>query len=447
MSKESAMQAVTEVLESIKERYPNEPDFYQAAEDVFESIIPYLEKNKAVVEQNILRRLAEPDRIIQFRVTWYNQKGEIEVNRGWRVQFNNAMGAYKGGFRFHPSAHLDTFKFLGFEQIFKNALTGLPMGGGKGGSDFDPKGRSDADIHSFCQAFMMELHKHIGPSRDVPAGDIGVGAREIGFLFGTYKKLTDRFEGVLTGKAPGWGGSHIRKEATGYGAIYFLEEAIQRAGDKLEGQTCAVSGSGNVALYAVEKLLHKNAKVISVSDSGGTLHFKDGITEDHLKDLIELKEVKRGRLKEFKSGDAEYLDGKSPWHLRCDIAVPSATQNEVDENEAKALKKNGAKWICEAANMPLTAGATNAIKKDVVILPAKAVNAGGVAVSGLERTQNALYLTWTREEVDQKLQEIMKNIHDECVDNSMDADGIDYIQGANIGGFRRVAEAMMAFGA
>jgi glutamate dehydrogenase (NADP+) len=440
------MKAVQDTLDTIKKNYPEEQDFYQAVSDVFESVVPYLEKNKKVIEQNVLNRMVEPDRIIQFRVTWFNQKGEVEVNRGWRVQFNNAMGAYKGGFRFHSSAKLDTFKFLGFEQTFKNALTGLPMGGGKGGSDFDPKGRSDADVHSFCQAFMLELHKHIGPARDVPAGDIGVGSREIGYLFGTYKKLTDRYEGVLTGKGPGWGGSHIRKEATGYGSVYFLEHALEKAGQKLEGQRCAVSGAGNVALYTAEKLLEKNAKVISMSDSDGTIYFKDGMSEDQLKAMIDLKEVNRGRLSEFKTGDFDYSDGKEPWDLECDIAIPSATQNEIGKEDAEVLKRNGVKWICEAANMPLTSEATEVLCKSAVILPAKAVNAGGVAVSGLERTQNALHQTWKPEKVNKKLQEIMCDIHDLCVRNSVDQKNIDYIQGANIAGFKQVAEAMIAYG-
>lgn len=444
------MQAVDDVLKSIQNRNPQETEFYQAVSDVFESVIPYINENEKVIKNNVLERLAEPDRIIQFRVTWQNRNGDIEVNRGWRVQFNNALGAYKGGLRFHPSAKLDTFKFLGFEQIFKNALTGLPMGGGKGGSDFDPKGRSDADIFSFCQAFMMELFKYIGPDTDVPAGDIGVGGREIGYMFRTYKKLTDRFDGVFTGKNPSWGGSHIRKQATGYGSVYFLDYALQKAGESLEGKTCTISGSGNVALYTAEKLLEKKAKVISVSDSQGSLHFKEGMNEAQLHALIDLKEVNHGRLHEFKdpSNNSEYLEGKSPWHLKCDVAVPSATQNEVDENEAKDLHANGAKWICEAANMPLTMGATDYLRGEgVVILPAKAVNAGGVAVSGLERTQNAQYLTWTPEQVDQKLQDIMKNIHDLCVESSTSKDHVDYIQGANIAGFKKVAQAMIAYGA
>lgn len=442
------MSDVHGVLNLIKERYPGETDFYQAAEDVFESVAPYIEANEAIRHSNILERLIEPDRMIQFRVTWQNQKGEIEVNRGWRVQFNKALGAYKGGLRFHPSVSVDTFKFLAFEQIFKNALTGLPMGGGKGGSDFDPKGRSDADIYSFCQAFMAELYKYLGPNMDVPAGDIGVGAREIGYLFGTYKKLTDNFEGVLTGKGPHFGGSHIRKEATGYGSIYFLENALNHADQQLAGKVCSVSGSGNVALYAVEKLIEKQAKVISVSDSQGTLYFENGITEAQFSALIDLKEVRRGRLSAYEADGAEYLKGQTPWHLPCDIAVPSATQNEIKMEDAQILATNGAKWICEAANMPTDAQATDYFKgAGVTILPAKAVNAGGVAVSGLERTQNAQYLTWKPEEVDQKLKEIMANIHELCVENSMNKDGIDYIQGANIAGFKRVAEAMVAYGA
>ena len=441
------MQEVQEVLTAIQKHYPHEKEFYQAASDVFESVIPYLKSNEKIIQYNVLRRLAEPDRIIQFRVTWQNQKGNIEVNRGWRVQFNNTIGAYKGGFRFHPSAELDTFKFLGFEQIFKNALTGLPMGGGKGGADFDPKGRSDADIFSFCQSFMMELHKHIGPDTDVPAGDIGVGSREIGYLFGTYKKLTDRFDGVLTGKDPGWGGSYIRKEATGYGSVYFLEDALKRVGEALAGKTCTVSGSGNVAIYTVKKLLEKKAKAISVSDSKGSLYFKDGINEEQLNALIDLKEVKRGRLNEFKDSASEYREGQNPWGLDCDIAIPAATQNEIVLEDAKKLQAHNVKWICEAANMPLTIEATDLLKGSAVILPAKAVNAGGVAVSGLERTQNAQYLRWAPEEVDQKLQNIMRSIHEQCVEHSIDQKNIDYIQGANIAGFKRIAEAMIAYGA
>ena len=439
---------VQNVLDLLKTRYPNQKEFYQAAEDVFDSVAPYIQSDENIQKHNILERLIEPDRVIQFRVTWQNQKGEVEVNRGWRVQFNSPLGAYKGGLRFHPSVSVDTFKFLGFEQIFKNALTGLPMGGGKGGSDFDPKGRSDADVYSFCQAFMMELYKYVGANNDVPAGDIGVGAREIGYLYGTYKRITNNVDGVLTGKSPTFGGSYIRKEATGYGSIYFLDYALQHAGDDLSGKTCTVSGSGNVALYAVQKLLQKNAKVISVSDSKGTLHFKDGINEEQLNTLIDLKEVRRERLSAYKGDGAEYLDGQAPWHLPCDIAVPSATQNEINLDDAKNLQANGVKWICEAANMPTTSDAIDFFKENAVsVLPAKAVNAGGVAVSGLERTQNAQYLTWTPEEVDQKLKEIMENIHTQCVENSMDQEAIDYIQGANIAGFKKVAEAMMAYGA
>lgn len=444
------MKAVDDVLKAIQERNPHEVDFHQAATDVFESVGPYLQENKKLLESNLLERLAEPDRIIQFRVTWQNQKGEIEVNRGWRVQFNNALGAYKGGLRFHPSVSLDTFKFLGFEQIFKNALTGLPMGGGKGGSDFDPKGRSDADVFSFCQAFMMELYKYIGPDMDVPAGDIGVGAREIGFMAGTYKKITGVHDGTLTGKSPAWGGSHIRKEATGYGSVYFLENALKRTGEGLDGKRCAISGSGNVALYTAQKLLEKEAKVVSVSDSKGTLHFKDGISEDQLAALIQLKEVDRKRLHEYEdpSNNSEYQAGKNPWCIECDVAMPAATQNEIHVKDARHLQDNGVKWVCEAANMPLTEEATDLFREaGTIILPAKAVNAGGVAVSGLERTQNAQYLTWPREEVDAKLQDIMANIHDLCVENSMADKGIDYIQGANIAGFRKVAEAMTAYGA
>jgi len=443
------MSYIQNTLQSVKENYAEQTDFYQAVAEVLESVEPYLKANDDIEKHNLLARMIEPDRIIQFRVTWQNQKGEIEVNRGWRVQFNNALGAYKGGLRFHPSVGVDTFKFLGFEQIFKNALTGLPMGGGKGGADFDPKGRSDADIFSFCQAFMMELYKYIGEYQDVPAGDIGVGGREIGYMYGTYKKIASITDGVLTGKSPTFGGSLIRKEATGYGSVYFLENALNHAGDALEGKICTVSGSGNVSLYAVEKLLHKKAKVISVSDSQGTLHFKDGITAEQLAQLIDLKEVKRGRLSAFETSEqVEYLDGQTPWALPCDIALPCATQNEISLEDVKSLRNNNCKWIAEGANMPCTAEAAEYFMANGgVLLPAKAVNAGGVAVSGLERTQNAQFLSWSAEEVDQKLQEIMKNIHQQCVDNIMDGSKTNYSQGANIAGFKKVADAMILMGA
>ncbi len=439
------MQAVQTILKDISDKYPHERDFHQAVKEVFEDVIPYIENNDDIEKLSILERMVEPDRVIQFRVSWQNQKGEIEVNRGWRVQFNNAIGPYKGGLRFHPSVSLDTFKFLGFEQTFKNALTSLPMGGGKGGADFDSKGRSDADIMSFCHAFMLELHKHIGPDYDVPAGDIGVGGREIGYMFGMYKKLSGRFDGALTGKSPSFGGSLIRKEATGYGAIYFLENALKHNGEDLKGKSCVISGAGNVALHAAKKLIEKEAKVLSLSDSKGSLYFKDGMSKDQLEELFELKEIKRGRLSEYSQGD--YRDGQEPWDIECEIAVPCATQNEISEEEAKTLIKNKTKWIVEGANMPTTAQAVKILHAEgVSVLPGKAVNAGGVSVSGLERTQNATYLPWTAEKVDEKLKEIMKDIHDLCVDGSVNQEKINYVQGANIAGFKRVAEAMMAYG-
>jgi glutamate dehydrogenase (NADP+) len=443
------MKKVEDILNGIAEKYPNEKEFHQSVAEVFESVIPFIDGNQDIEQYNILERLAEPDRIIQFRVTWQNQKGEIEVNRGWRVQYNNSLGPYKGGLRFHPSVKVDTLKFLGFEQIFKNALTGLNMGGGKGGSDFNPKGRSDADVMSFCHAFMMELYRHIGPNTDVPAGDIGVGAREIGFMFGAYKKITGRFEGVLTGKSPVTGGSLIRKEATGYGTVYFLENALQKAGEDLKGKRCIISGAGNVALYTAEKLIQKEAKVISLSDSRGTLHVKEGLTQEQLQDVIQEKEVNRGSLEHYFEQNmvGEYHSGKEPWEIEGDIAVPSATQNEIDEAEAKSLSNNGVEWVAEAANMPTTAKAAKLFKQSgVTLLPAKAVNAGGVSVSGLEMAQNAQYLSWTDERVDNELQTIMKNIHDLCVEHSLAKEGVDYAQGANIAGFKKVADAMKAYG-
>lgn len=443
------MQQVQDILDNIAAKYPEESDFYQSVAEVFESVIPFIEGNDDIKNFNILERLSEPDRIIQFRVTWQNQQGGIEVNRGWRVQYNNALGPYKGGLRFHPAVKLDTLKFLGFEQTFKNALTGLNMGGGKGGADFNPKGRSDADMLSFCQAFMMELYRHIGPNTDVPAGDIGVGAREIGYMFGTYKKITGRFEGVLTGKNPVTGGSLIRKEATGYGTVYFLENALHHANDDLKGKRCIISGAGNVALYTAEKLIEKGAKVIALSDSKGSLHIPDGLTQEQLEDIITEKEINRGSLANYHDQHhvGDYRDGTEPWDIEADIAVPSATQNEIDGAEAQMLAKNGVKWVAEAANMPTTAKGVKALKEGgVVLLPAKAVNAGGVSVSGLEMAQNSQYLSWTSEEVDQKLKDIMQNIHDNCVEHSMADKGVDYAQGANIAGFKKVVDAMKSYG-
>jgi glutamate dehydrogenase (NADP+) len=445
------MKTLHDALNSIKEKYPDQTQFLQAAQDVFHDIFPYIEGKKDYARAAIIERLLEPDRIIQFRVTWQNQKGDIEVNRGWRVQYNNAIGAYKGGLRFHPSVNTDTFKFLAFEQTFKNALTGLAMGGGKGGSDFNPKGRSEADIMSFCQAFMLELYKYIGPDIDVPAGDIGVSAREIGYMQGMYKKLTDHFDGTLTGKAPSFGGSLIRKEATGYGAIYFLDEALKHKDENLEGRTCVISGAGNVALYAAQKLLQHGAKVLTLSDSKGMVHMPKGLSRSGIELAIQIKETQRSTLEDFSKRykDCTYHAGKEPWDVACDIAVPCATQNEIDVKEAKVLAQNGVKWICEGANMPLTIAATKHLRKArAVVLPSKAVNAGGVSTSGFERTQNAMYMSWAADHVDETLHGTMKNIHKLCVEYGHCNDGwaVDYIKGANIAGFDKVAKAMMAYG-
>lgn len=445
------MNTMDDVLATLKTRYPTQTQFQQAVADVFNDVIPFIKGKKEYADTKILERLLEADRVIQFRVVWQNQKGEIEVNRGWRVQYNNAIGAYKGGLRFHPSVDTDTFKFLAFEQTFKNALTGLAMGGGKGGSDFNPKGRSNADIMSFCQAFMLELYKYLGPNVDVPAGDIGVGAREIGYMQGMYKKITDQFDGTLTGKSPSFGGSLIRKEATGYGAIYFLEEALKQKGEALDGQVCTISGAGNVALYAAKKLIEKGAKVITLSDSKGMVHIPNGLRNRDLEIAIQVKEVEHGTLEEFakRFKDCTYHAGKEPWDIKCDIAVPCATQNEIDEKEAKALAKHGVKWICEGANMPLTSAATDLLREaGAVVLPSKAVNAGGVSVSGFERTQNAQYLTWSSDQVDEELQKVMHSIHNQCAEHGHGQNGwaVDYIKGANIAGFEKVARAMMAYG-
>lgn len=439
-----------DALDYIGNTYPEQTQFYHAVADVLDDVMPYLQDNK---EYNhdfaTIERLIEPDRIIQFRVAWYNEDNKIEVNRGWRVQYSNAIGPYKGGLRFHPSVDLDTFKFLGFEQTLKNALTGQQMGGAKGGADFNPKGRSDQDILRFCHTFMMELYKYIGPDTDIPAGDIGVGEREIGYLFGAYKQITGRFDGAMTGKNPAFGGSCVRKEATGYGCVYFLEEALKHAGDTLEGKTCCLSGAGNVALYTAQKLLEKGASVISFSDSKGMVHIPDGITVERLNELIRIKEVERGTLEDLchDYDDCDYYEDKKPWGLECDIAIPAATQNEINEQDAKNIAKNGVTWLCEAANMPLTAEATAELRGTACrILPAKAVNAGGVAVSGLERTQNAQYLDWPAEAVDGHLQEIMRAIHKLCLENAGDDTNSDYNKGANIAGFKRVAQAMIAYG-
>lgn len=446
-----------EIINNLKDKYPHEPQFHQTVEDLLHDILPYIQNKDSngfkdqYYNSNIIERLLEPDRIIQFRVSWQTQTGEIKVNRGWRVQHSNAIGPYKGGLRFHPEVSLDTFKFLAFEQTFKNALTGMQMGGGKGGSDFNPKEYDDVDIMNFCHAFMVELYRYIGPHKDVPAGDIGVGEREIGYLFGMYKKIVGRFDGAMTGKNPAFGGSCIREEATGYGCVYFLESALQRAGENIEGKVCALSGAGNVAIYAANKLIEKGAKVITLSDSQGMLYSSNGFSESDLKDIKKVKIDKHGALKDLKSKNSnfKYYSTKSPWDYKCDIAIPCATQNELDKSAAKKLKDNATLFVCEAANMPLTSKATALLRgSKTQILPSKAVNAGGVAVSGLERTQNAQYLGWAPEKVDQHLSDIMQDIHELCVKHGANADdtSIDYIKGANIAGFERVAKAMLAYG-
>lgn len=449
------MSVITDVIAKLKQKDASQPEFLQAAEEVMTTLEPTVKKHPDFVKAGIYERIVEPDRVIMFRVPWVDDKGKVQVNRGFRVQFNNAIGPYKGGLRFHPSVNLGIIKFLGFEQVFKNALTTLPMGGGKGGSDFDPKGKSDEEVMRFCQAFMRELFRHIGPDRDVPAGDIGVGGREIGYLYGYYKKIVNEHTGVLTGKGLEYGGSLIRPEATGYGATYFAAEMLSTRGEDLKGKRCAVSGSGNVAQYTIEKVNQLGGKVISVSDSNGTVIDEGGITYEKLQHLMELKNVKRGRIKEHaEKYKTQYFEGKSVWDvikeqgIKVDVAFPSATQNEVDKVHAEALVKNGCKCVSEGANMPSTLEAI-AVYQDSSILygPAKAANAGGVAVSGLEMSQNSIRLSWTREEVDNRLLGIMKSIHKACLD-AAEAYGKkgDYVTGANIAGFLKVARAMMDYG-
>ncbi len=441
---------VESFLDLVKKRNGNEPEFLQAVEEVAETVIPYIIENDIYYGKNILLRMVEPERVIMFRVCWVDDKGEIQVNRGYRIQMNSAIGPYKGGLRFHPSVNLSILKFLAFEQVFKNSLTTLPMGGGKGGSDFDPKGKSDNEIMRFCHAFMSELFRHIGHNTDVPAGDIGVGAREIGFLFGMYKKIRNTFTGVLTGKGMSWGGSLIRPEATGYGTVYFAEKMLETKGDSFKGKNVVVSGSGNVAQYAAEKALQLGGKVLTLSDSSGYIYDEEGIDEGKLAFVMELKNVKRGRISDYLEvyPNAKFVKGKTPWEVKCDIALPCATQNELGEDDANMLLDNGCICISEGANMPSTKGAVDAFHKaKVLFAPGKASNAGGVATSGLEMTQNSLRFNWTREEVDLKLKEIMSNIHDSCIEYGKSEDGyIDYVKGANIAGFVKVADAMLAQG-
>lgn len=436
------------VLDMVKSRNPGEPEFLQAVEEVLDSLGSFLEKNKKYEEACILERIVEPERQIIFRVPWQDDKGNIQVNRGFRIEFNSAIGPYKGGLRFHPSVNISILKFLGFEQVFKNSLTTLPMGGGKGGSDFDPKGKSDNEVMRFCQSFMTELQRHIGPDTDVPAGDIGVGGREIGFLFGQYKRLRNEFTGVLTGKSLNWGGSLIRPEATGFGCVYFVQEMLKTKKQSFNGKVCAVSGSGNVAQYTVAKLIELDAKPVTMSDSNGTIYVKDGIDSKKLKFIMELKNIKRGRIQEcVKEFGCEYMENKRPWGVKCDVAFPSATQNEINEQDAKALVKNGCKVVGEGANMPTTPEGVKVFQEaQVLYAPGKASNAGGVATSGLEMSQNSMRLSWPREEVDQRLQQIMISIHENCVKWGKEKDYVDYVRGANTAGFVKVADAMLDHG-
>lgn len=437
-------------MDLVKERNGHEPEFLQAVQEVAETVIPYIVKHDIYHGKNILLRMVEPERLISFRVSWVDDSGEIQVNRGYRIQMNSAIGPYKGGLRFHPTVNASILKFLAFEQVFKNSLTTLPMGGGKGGSDFDPKGKSDNEIMRFCHAFMTELYRHIGHNTDVPAGDIGVGAREIGFMFGMYKKLNNTFTGVLTGKGQSWGGSLIRPEATGYGTVYFAESMLSTQNDSFKGKNVVISGSGNVAQYAAEKAIELGAKVLTFSDSGGYIHDEDGIDIDKLKYVMHLKNEKRGRISEYvdKYPNAEYFAGKRPWSVKCDIALPCATQNELNGEEANQLVDNGCICVSEGANMPSTPEAIHEFQNaKILFAPGKASNAGGVATSGLEMSQNSLRLSWTRKEVDERLKDIMKDIHDSCVKYGKSEDGsIDYIKGANIAGFVKVADAMLAQG-
>ena len=442
----SASTVIQSVYEDVLKRNPGEVEFHQAVREVLDSLDPVLERHPEYVEAKILDRVVEPERQIMFRVPWHDDKGSVHVNRGFRFEFNSALGPYKGGLRFHPSVNASILKFLGFEQIFKNSLTTLPMGGGKGGSDFNPKGKSDNEVMRFCQSFMTELFRHIGAATDVPAGDIGVGGREIGFLFGQYKRLRNEFTGVLTGKALNWGGSLIRPEATGYGCVYFAEEMLKTRGETFEGKVCTVSGSGNVAQYTVEKLTQLGAKAVSLSDSNGTIYDPDGIDAEKLAFVLELKNVRRGRIKEYaEKFGVEYREGKRPWAIKCDCAFPSATQNEIDENDAKTLLKNGCYVIGEGANMPSTPEAIEQfLDKKILYGPAKAANAGGVATSGLEMSQNAMMMSWTREEVDQRLHDIMVAIHKQCYEAAEEyGQPGNLMMGANIAGFVKVADAML----
>lgn len=448
MSNNKYQAQIDSFMEKARAMNPNEPEFLQAVQEVVETVIPYIEEHPRYKAANILDRIVEPERVIMFRVPWTDDQGNVHVNRGYRVEFNSAIGPYKGGLRFHPTVNLSVLKFLGFEQIFKNSLTTLPMGGGKGGSDFDPKGKSDREVMSFCQSFMTELARHIGPNTDVPAGDIGVGGREIGYMFGQYKRIRNEFTGVLTGKGLNWGGSLIRPEATGYGAVYFAENMLNRVGDSIHGKCVVVSGSGNVAQYAIEKVTHLGGKVVTASDSSGFIYDPNGIHAEKLDFLKELKNVKRGRIKEYADEfGVEFFEGQRPWHVDCaiDVALPCATQNELNSSDAEALIKSGVKAVAEGANMPCTPDAVGLLQENgVIFAPGKAANAGGVATSGLEMSQNSLRMNWSRKEVDTRLHTIMKDIHEACVQYGRDEHGVvDYVKGANLAGFVKVADSMI----
>ncbi|MBL31748.1 MAG: NADP-specific glutamate dehydrogenase [Flavobacteriales bacterium] len=437
--------SLTSLFSEVTKLNPNEPEFLQAVEEFLTSVVPFIEKHDNYKADHLLQRLIEPERVIIFRVPWLDDKGEMQVNRGFRVEYNSTIGPYKGGLRFHPSVNLSILKFLGFEQIFKNALTGLPMGGGKGGSDFDPKGKSDNEVMKFCQSFMLELSRHIGPNTDVPAGDIGVGGREIGYLFGQYKRIKNEFTGVLTGKGQGWGGSLIRPEATGYGLVYFLREMLRAQNMTIQDKVIAISGSGNVAQYACEKAIDLGAKVVTLSDSSGYIYDPNGIDKKKLEYVVELKTIHRGRISEYAQNfNCSFVKGKTPWEVKCDIALPCATQNELNEKDAKTLVQNKCVAVCEGANMPSTIDAVNYfLSNRILFAPGKAANAGGVAVSGLEMSQNSLRLHWSREEVDEKLQIIMRDIHQACLKYGESKEYIDYVKGANIAGFIKIADAMI----
>ncbi len=435
-------------MEEVIRRNPAEPEFHQAVREVAEKVIPFINQNPRYEKAQILERLIEPDRVIIFRVAWEDDSGEVHVNRGYRVQFNNSIGPYKGGLRFDASVTLSVLKFLGFEQVFKNSLTTLPMGGAKGGADFNPKGKTDREVMRFCQAFMTELQRHIGKDIDIPAGDIGVGTREIGYLFGHFKRIHNEFTGAITGKGPAFGGSLVRSEATGYGCVYFAREMLHTRGEDLEGKTCLVSGSGNVAQYAAQKLIDVGAKVVTLSDRTGFVHEPQGFTREKLASVIELKNQRRGTLAEYaREFGAEWHEGQTPWRVPCDAAFPCATQNEIDERDTRALLDNGCTLVAEGANMPATYEAAQRFEQaGILYAPSKAANAGGVAISGLEMTQNAMRLTWTREEVDQRLQQIMHKIHAQCAEHGREDGRVNYVKGANIAGFVKVADAMLAYG-